>query len=44
MFVLNALLSGAKSHAISFKSFKNLLTVHAEDMKLFVDAILRRSH
>jgi hypothetical protein len=29
---------------ISLKSFKNLLTSHAEDMKLIVDAILRRSH
>ena len=29
---------------ISLKSFENLLTIHAEDMKLIVDAILRRSH
>ena len=28
---------------ISLKSFENLLTIHAEDMKLIVDAILRRS-
>ena len=28
----------------SLKSFENLLTIHAEDMKLIVDAILRRSH
>ena len=34
-----------RSHLkISLKSFKNLLTIHAEDMKLIVDAILRRSH
>ena len=34
-----------RSHLkISLKSFKNLLTFHAEDMKLIVDAILRRSH
>ena len=32
---------GPKSHEISLK---NLLTIHAEDMKLIVDAILRRSH
>ena len=32
-----------RSHLkISLKSFKNLLTIHAEDMKLIVDAILRR--
>ncbi len=32
---------GLKSHEISLK---NLLTIHAEDMKLIVDAILRWSH
>ncbi len=34
-----------RSHLkISLKSFKNLLTILAGDMKLIVDAILRRSH
>ena len=34
-----------RSHLkISLKSLENLRTIHAEDMKLIVDAILRRYH